>query len=124
MKYWVDTLISMLIFLIVWILDVLVMMGFIISKGKMKWNTNKNRYPYFSYNFIKKMFLLGLKGAVDVIGIILTFIVNISAFLTLVFGIWSMASECIVVDYCYRIVIAVWFVCFLIKGVFISRISL
>ena len=85
-------------------------------RAKKKWNKCKNTYPYFSGNIIQKLFLYGLRGQIDITAVILTYIFNISAFLGIGTGIWSLFSpENIVAEYSFRIIIGLWLFSYLLK---------
>ena len=64
---------------------------------------NNKEYPYFHYPLLKKYFLLGLKGALNPIIVVLTFILHISAFLMIIGCILIVISPSLVISYFFRV---------------------
>lgn len=111
-----DNLIIVLMIIILWLGDTIMIRVWIRLRAKKKWNKCKNTYPYFSGNIIQKLFLYGLRGQIDITAVILTYIFNISAFLGIGTGIWSLfSSENIVAEYSFRIIIGLWLFSYLLK---------
>lgn len=113
---WYDGVAGILAIIFLWIFDTLLIRVWIRLRAKKKWNKCKNTYPYFSGNIIQKLFLYGLRGQIDITAVILTYIFNISAFLGIGTGIWSLFSpENIVAEYSFRIIIGLWLFSYLLK---------
>lgn len=113
---WYDSLAGIIAGLLLWVFQDLLIMLYIHLNAKKKWNKNKRTYPYFSSNILKKLFLLGLRGAIDIAVIVLTFIFNISAFLSVISGVWNIIANNLIVEYCFRISLGIEVVCFTIRG--------
>lgn len=116
---WYDVLAGIISAAGLWAFQVLLFMLYIRLSAKKKWNKNKRLYPYFSNNFVKRLFLLGLRGSVDITVIILTFIFNIITFLTVISGIGVIITSNLIVEYCFRSGLGIEIVCFLIRGALI-----
>lgn len=113
---WYDSLAGIIAGIALWALQTFAFMLYIRLTARKKWNKNKRTYPYFSNNFVKKLFLLGLNGSVDIIVIVLTFIFNMSAFLSVISGVLSIITNNLMVEYCFRISLGIEIVCFTIRG--------
>lgn len=73
-------------------------------EAKKKYNKNVKTYPYFSYPFYKRLFLLGLKKALSLVVVVLTFIAHISVILTIASCIcWFCLASKTVADLCLRV---------------------
>ena len=73
------------------------------ASAKRRWNKNYKAYPYFHYSLLKKIFLLGLKGALNPIIVVLTFILHISSIFMIVGCIWIVISPGLVISYFFRV---------------------
>lgn len=71
-------------------------------EARKKWNKNKKLYPYFHYSFFKKIFFVGLKGALNFVSVLLSFIAHIVTVLSVVLGIWNCILPNMIVSYCFR----------------------
>ncbi len=96
MLNFVDTLCIVIFFPIVWGLFTGLLMIHIRLDAKKKWHKNEKMYPYFHYPFYKKIFLLGLNGAVNKLVVIATFIFNISIIILIIDGIWHLIAPNII----------------------------
>ena len=97
------TLIAILFVIpITWALFSLPWLYYIKAEGRKHYKKNKKVYPYLSYPFYKKIFLLGLRGAVNKITIVVTFALNIMTLLGMVLCIVLLIHFNIYVDYCSR----------------------
>ena len=59
---WYDVLAGIVGIVLLWAFDTMLLRMLIKSRAKKKWNKCKREYPYFSANFIQKIFLYGLRG--------------------------------------------------------------
>lgn len=108
---WYDGLAGILAIIFLWIFDTLLIRVWIRLRAKKKWNKCKKTYPYFSGNIIQKLFLHGLRGAIDTTIIVLTYIFNISSFLGVLMGIWGIiCPKNIIVEYIFRGILGVWLI--------------
>lgn len=108
----VATLVITILFVSVWLFFSALIMLYIKFEAKKKWKKNVKLYPYFSYPFYKKIFLFGLKGALNPIVVIVTFILNVSVILLVTFGMWELISPNILVTYILRIIVGIYGVSF------------
>lgn len=76
-------------------------------EAKKKWNKNEKLYPYFNYSIFKKIFLLGLKGALNRFIVVLTFIAHIATLLMIVFCVLVCCLQNIALAYCFRVLCGV-----------------
>ena len=60
--------------------------------AKSRWKKNCQNFPYFTYPAYKKLFFLGLKGAMNGVTVFLTFVVNLSFVPFIAFAAWYAAS--------------------------------
>lgn len=112
------TLIGLLfVFPIVWVMFSLPILYYIKSEGRKHWKKNKEIYPYFSYPFFKKMFLLGLRGEINKATIIVTFAVNIVTILCMVLCVVLLIHFNIYVSYCFRAVTGAQLILVILKGI-------
>lgn len=105
-----EALIFMLLIPIVWFLIIGIIMIHIRVDAKKKWHKNEKTYPYFHYPFYKKIFLLGLKGAINKFVVIACFIGHISTILIFIMCIWLLVAPNIYIDYLLRALSGVWLV--------------
>ena len=104
-----DDLLVVLLIIILWAGDTFFIKMWIRLSAKKKWNKCKREYPYFSANFIQKIFLYGLRGTLDVATIVLTYIFHISSFVGFITGIFAIIfPEEIIVEYLFRVSIGVF----------------
>ncbi|MCH5154090.1 MAG: hypothetical protein J1F71_02645 [Clostridiales bacterium] len=97
------TLIGVLfVFPIAWAMFSLPILYYIKAEGRKHYKKNKKVYPYLSYPFYKKIFLLGLRGAVNKITIVVTFAFNIITVIGMVLCIVLLIHFNIYVSYCLR----------------------
>lgn len=92
-----------------------IIMAHIRASAKKKWKKNVVNYPYFTYPFFKKFFLLGLNGALNSFIVVLTFILNISMFLLIACCVWIAIESNIVISYIYRVILGVVWLTFLLR---------
>lgn len=114
----IDTLISVIIFVLVWALYSCIIMFHIRYTAKKEYKKNEISFPYFHYPFYKKLFLLGLKGALNPVIVVFTFILNISTLLLLIFGIWQLILPNIYVSYIFRSIVMMYLIAFFAKLIF------
>lgn len=76
---------------------------------------NEEKYPYFKYPLYKKIFLIGLKGALNPVVVVSTFILNISEILFIIFAVWFMIAPNIIISYIIRVLSGIFVVSFLLK---------
>ncbi len=111
------TLIGLLfVFPILWAIFSLPILYYIKVEGRKHYKKNLKDYPYLSYPFYKKIFLLGLRGVVNKITIVITFALNIITLLCIVLCIVLLIHYNIYVGYCFRAVAGAQLVLALIKG--------
>ena len=83
--------------------------------AKKRWNKNVKTYPYFSYPAHKKIFLLGLKGALSSGATILTILQHIVTILSIAFCVWLCVSQNEIIFYCSRIICGIALLLFLLR---------
>ena len=88
MVNFIDTIIILIICVVFWLAYSGILMVHIRLEAKKKWKENEENYPYFHYPFYKKIFLLGLKGCINRLVVISTFILNISLLILIGLSIW------------------------------------
>ncbi len=114
----IGTLIALLFVCpILWALFSLPILYYIKAEGRKHYKKNKKVYPYLNYPFYKKIFLLGLRGVVNKITIIVTFAFNIITLLCLVLCITLLIHFNIYVSYCFRAVAGAQLLLALLKAV-------
>lgn len=115
---WLDILLSYLIALIVWLLFVFILLLGIYSQVKEK---HREKYPFFSNCWLKKIFLIGLNKAIKKSIIVFTFLINVSLCLLLFFGILAGVSpSSSVAQYGYRITYGLYYVCIMVRLILMS----
>lgn len=111
----IDVLLGIILLSICWLIFSVLILLHIRAEAKKKWHKNEEIYPYFHYPFYKKIFLLGLKGAISFSNVIATFLFNISLIVLLVSGIWYLIAPNTILMFIYRIDCGVYLVAFLLK---------
>ena len=96
-----DTLWVIIFSLVVWFFFTGIMILCIYSAASKKFDKNKEKYAFFTYPFYKKIFLLGLKGVLNPIVVIATFLTNIAVLSLLVTGLWNLISPNIIISYIF-----------------------
>ena len=98
------TLIGLLfVFPVVWAIFSLPILYYIKSEGRKHYKKNLKVYPYLSYPFYKKIFLLGLRGVVNRLTIVITFALNIITIICIGFCVALLIHYNIYVGYCFRV---------------------
>ncbi len=110
-----DAIIGLIAILIGHIIISAIMMAHIRICAKKKWNKNLKCYPYFTYPILKKIFLLGLKGALNKFIVVLTFILHITIMLLIACCIWIAVEPNIIISYIYRGILGVNWLVFLLR---------
>lgn len=111
------TLIGLLVaFPIGWAMFSLPMLYYIKSEGHKHYKKNLKVYPYLSYPFYKKLFLLGLRGAVSKLTIVITFAFNIITAIGIILSIVLLIHYNTYLAYCNRAIAGVYLVLLLSKG--------
>lgn len=118
MSYLIETILIIVIMLLVWIVNVFLTARHIRYKAKKKWNKNVKTYPYFKSNFFKKLFLIGLKGALSPYVIVFTFISNISILFLCVLGIWYCVEPTLILSNLFNICLGVFAISTFLKLAF------
>lgn len=99
----IDTIFSMIILVLGWSMYLVIFLSCIRIEARKRWRKNERLYPYFHYPWYKKMFLLGLKGALHPFHVVTRFMWNISMLIMLCSGICVMIFPNIIVGYICRI---------------------
>ena len=110
-----DTLIVLIVFTVNWFFFSFIILIHIKLCAKKKWKKNEEKYPYFKYPLYKKIFLIGLKGALNPVVVVSTFILNISEILFIIFAVWFMIAPNIIISYIIRVLSGIFVVSFLLK---------
>ncbi len=103
-----DTLIIMIVFVVVFAIYSGMIMFCIDSVGYKRIDKNKKIYPYFTNPFYKKIFLLGLKGAINPLLVVSTFLLNISVLVLIITGMWNLISPNLIVSYLFLVSIGAY----------------
>ena len=115
---WLDILLSDLIALIVWIIFVFIFLFLIYSQVKEK---HREKYPFFSNCWLKKIFLIGLNKAIKKSIIVFTFLINVSLCFIFLWGIWlGVSTTSSVAQYGYRITYGIYYVCIMVRLILMS----
>ncbi len=113
--------ITLIIILVVvpltWAMFSLPFLYYIKSEGRKHYKKNLKVYPYLSYPFYKKIFLLGLCGAVKKFIIVLTFMINIITILLIILDIVQIVFLNIYLDYFLRAMLGIFLVLVLLKTI-------
>lgn len=111
-----DTLATIIVIIIWWLISLWIVMSNIKSSAKKKCRNNdemykkiEKKYPYFNYPFIKKIFFLGLKGCITRAEVVLAFICNIALFLNIISGIVTMITPNLYISYIFRATLGIVF---------------
>lgn len=89
---------------------------------KKSWKKIKEIYPYFSCRFYKKIFFIGLNGAMPLSVVVLSFIVNIVLIIIVIACVWNMILMNIVASYIARICMGIFIIAIVIRGfIFVLR---
>ncbi len=112
------TLIIILVVIpLAWAMFSLPFLYYIKAEGRKHYNKNLKVYPYLSYPFYKKIFLLGLQGAVNKFIIVLTFMINIITSLLIILGVVQLVFLNVYLDYILRAMLGVYWVLLLLKSI-------
>ncbi|MCM1545546.1 MAG: hypothetical protein NC033_00775 [Clostridiales bacterium] len=113
----VNSIVAIVACFILWtILSGLMMLSVRHNGTKKSWKKIKEEYPYFGYRFYKKVFFLGLNDAMPLSVVVLSFIVNISLILTVIFCIWNIILMNIVASIIARVCVGIFIITILIRG--------
>ena len=77
-----EEIIVLLMMVLFWLFISALIMGDIRYRAKKKWHKNEKKYPYFHYPFYKKLFLLGLNGALSKVVVVMKFLLNITVIIS------------------------------------------
>ena len=114
----IDVLLTLILLIIGWFIFTFAIIIHLRVEAKKKWNKNKENYPYFQKNMFYKLWLFGLKGVINPLLPLFTFIYNIST-LTLCFtGIWYMISPNEIIFCIFRVAVVAYGVSLLLKLIF------
>ncbi len=102
---------------LVWAMFSLPFLYYIKAEGRKHYKKNLKVYPYLSYPFYKKIFLLGLRGAVSKIIIVLTFVINIITLLLIILGIVQLVFLNVYLDYFLRAMLLIYWILLLLKTI-------
>ena len=105
-------LIKMVLF---WLFISALIMGDIRYRAKKKWHKNEKKYPYFHYPFYKKLFLLGLNGALSKVVVVMRFLLNITVILITVLTVLYLALPLLIISYIIRALYGVYILALLLK---------
>lgn len=119
MVNFIDTLLVLIFFLMGWLIYTIPFLAYIRLEAKSKLNKNEEIYPYFHYPLFKKLFLLGLKGAVNTIVVVITFVFNISIMIFSIVSIWQLIAPNIYISYCCRALAGIYLVSLMLKLFFL-----
>ena len=111
-----EEIIVLLMIVLFWLFISALIMGDIRYQAKKKWHKNEKKYPYFHYPFYKKLFLLGLNGALSKVVVVMRFLLNITVILITVLTVLYLALPLLIISYILRALYLV-FVVFLLLNV-------
>ena len=97
-----EEIIVLLMIVLFWLFISALIMGDIRYQAKKKWHKNEKKYPYFHYPFYKKLFLLGLKGALSKVVVVMRFLLNITVILITVLTVLYLALPLLIISYILR----------------------
>ena len=119
----VNTIVALVACLILWaIFSGLMLLAVRHNGTKKSWKKVKENYAYFGYRFFKKVFFLGLNGAMPLGVVVLSFVVNIALIIIVMAGVWNMIIINIVASYIVRICMGLYLIAMLVRGfIFIMR---
>ena len=108
-----NTIIGFVAICCLWIMLIFPIMRDIRYRAKKKWHKNEKKYQYFHYPFYKKLFLLGLKGALSKVVVVMRFLLNITVILITVLTVLYLALPLLIISYIlralYGAVLVFWF---------------
>ena len=110
-----EEIIVLLMIVLFWLFISALIMGDIRYQAKKKWHKNEKKYPYFHYPFYKKLFLLGLNGALSKVVVVMRFLLNITVILITVLTVLYLALPLLIISYILRALYLVFVVFFVIK---------
>ena len=108
-----EEIIVLLMIVLFWLFISALIMRDIRYRAKKKWHKNEKKYPYFHYPFYKKLFLLGLNGALSKVVVVMRFLLNITVILITVLTVLYIALPLLIISYILRALYLV-FVVFLL----------
>ena len=108
-----NTIIGFVAICCLWIMLIFPIMRDIRYQAKKKWHKNEKKYPYFHYPFYKKLFLLGLNGALSKVVVVMRFLLNITVILITILTVLYLALPLLIISYILRALYLV-FVVFLL----------
>ena len=108
-----EEIIVLLMIVLLWLFISALIMGDIRYRAKKKWHKNEKKYQYFHYPFYKKLFLLGLKGALSKVVVVMRFLLNITVILITILTVLYLALPLLIISYILRALYLV-FVVFLL----------
>lgn len=111
-----EEIIVLLMMVLFWLFISALIMGDIRYRAKKKWHKNEKKYQYFHYPFYKKLFLLGLKGALSKVVVVMRFLLNITVILITILTVLYLALPLLIISYILRALYLV-FVVFLLLNV-------
>ena len=111
-----EEIIVLLMMVLFWLFISALIMGDIRYRAKKKWHKNEKKYPYFHYPFYKKLFLLGLNGALSKVVVVMRFLLNITVILITILTVLYLALPLLIISYILRALYLV-FVVFLLLNV-------
>lgn len=111
-----EEIIVLLMMVLFWLFISALIMGDIRYRAKKKWHKNEKKYQYFHYPFYKKLFLLGLKGALSKVVVVMMFLLNITVILITILTVLYLALPLLIISYILRALYLV-FVVFLLLNV-------
>lgn len=119
----VNSIVALVACLIMWaIFSGLMILAVRHNGTKKSWKKIEEIYPYFSYRFYKKIFFIGLNGAMPLSVVVLSFIVNIVLIIIVIACVWNMILMNIVASYIARICMGIFIIAILIRGfIFVLR---
>lgn len=97
-----NTIIGFVAICCLWIMLIFPIMRDIRYRAKKKWHKNEKKYPYFHYPFYKKLFLLGLNGALSKVVVVMRFLLNITVILITVLTVLYLALPLLIISYILR----------------------
>jgi len=97
-----NTIIGFVAICCLWIMLIFPIMRDIRYRAKKKWHKNEKKYPYFHYPFYKKLFLLGLNGALSKVVVVMRFLLNITVILITVLTVLYIALPLLIISYILR----------------------
>ena len=116
-----NTIIGFVAICCLWIMLIFPIMRDIRYQAKKKWHKNEKKYPYFHYPFYKKLFLLGLNGALSKVVVVMRFLLNITVILITILTVLYLALPLLIISYILRALYGAFLVfCFLDVGFYLG----